>query len=394
VDDAAMRRYLKLWSASDGPRLIIGGILLAPGQAAIDLVLLLALHRATGSFAPGGLAVAVFTIANSGANLAQSRMVDRVGALWPLAVCAAGLLAAAGAISAALAASAPVWVIVVLAAVLGSLLPATGASLRSLWSARLPDPDDRVAGFAFVSFSQEVGFIAGPAAFGAVATLVSPTAGLLACGASVCVGTFIVASVGSARAPSEAEQGTTTERPSLRGLVPVAAAIAWLGLGLGAFDVSVPAFAVQHGAASLGGVLLAVGSAGSLIGGALYGSRRWRTGVRPRLAACAAVSAVLLLLPVAAHALGPMAAALFIACAPLSAALTTAYLFADERAPASRSTEAFAVVGLALNAGVAIGNAAAGRLVAHGNANHGFLLVAAGVMACALTVTATKWRLP
>jgi predicted MFS family arabinose efflux permease len=384
-----MRRYLMLWSAPDGRRLIAGGILLAPGQAAVDLVLLLALHRLTGSFTPGGIAVAVFTITNSGANLAQSRLVDRVGALWPLAVCAVGMLAVTGATSVALATGAPVWTVVVLAALLGALLPATGASMRALWSARLPDPDDRVIGFAFVSFSQEIGFIAGPAAFGALATLVSPTAGLLACGASVCAGTLIVASVSSVRVPSEGKE-RAGERPGLGGLVPVAAAIAWLGLGLGAFDVSVPAFAVQHGVPSLGGVLLAIGSAGSLIGGALYGARRWRTGVRARLALCSAVSAILLLGPAASHALGLMAAALFIACAPLSATLTTGYLFADERAPAARSTEAFAVIGLALNAGVALGNAVAGRLVSHGTANHGFLIVAAGVLACALTVIATS----
>jgi MFS family permease len=390
VDDEAMRRYLKLWSAPDGPRLIAGGILLAPGQAAIDLVLLLALHRSTGSFAPGGVAVAVFTIVNSGANLAQSRLVDRIGALWPLAVCSVGLLAAAGVMSAALAASAPVWVVVVLAGVLGALLPATGASTRALWSARLPDPDDRVTGFAFVSFTQEVGFIAGPAAFGALATLVSPTAGLLACGASVCAGTLIVASVGSARADSGAPDQATEPRPSLSGLAPVAVAIAWVGLGLGAFDVSVPAFAVQHGAAPLGGVLLAIGSAGSLVGGAVYGTRRWQMGARARLAACAALSAVLLLFPAASHGVELMAVALFVACAPLSATLTSGYLFADERAPAARSTEAFALVGLALNAGVAVGNAVAGRLVSHGSANRGFLLVAAGVMACAVTVAATS----
>jgi predicted MFS family arabinose efflux permease len=201
---------------------------------------------------------------------------------------------------------------------------------------------------------------------------------------------LIVASVGSIRTTSGDEEEGAGERPGLGGLAPVAAAIAWLGLGLGAFDVSVPAFAVQHGAASLGGVLLAIGSAGSLVGGALYGARRWRTGVRARLAWCAAVSAVLLLGPAASHVLWLMAAALFVACAPLSATLTTGYLFADERAPAARSTEAFALVGLALNAGVAVGNAVAGRLVSHGTANHGFLIVAAGVLACALTVAVTS----
>jgi predicted MFS family arabinose efflux permease len=385
-----MRRYLQLWSAPDGRRLVSGAILLAPGQAAIDLVLLLALHHATGSFASGGIAVAVFTIINSGANLAQSRWVDRIGALWPLAVCAVGLLVAAGGFSAALAAGAPAWALITLVAPLGALLPATGASLRTLWSARLPDPDDRAIGFAFVSFAQEVGFVAGPAGFGALAAAVSPTVGLLACAASVCTGTLIVASIAPGVEPSHGPEGATTERPGLGGLVPVAAAITWLGLALGAFDVSVPAFAVAHRAASLSGVLLAAGSAGSLVGGALYGARRWRWGVRARLAVCAGVGAVLLLPPAEADALPLMAVALFVACAPLSASLTTGYLLADERAPAARTTEAFALIGLALNAGVALGDGVAGGLVAHGAAGRGFLLAAAGALVCAITVTVTS----
>lgn len=51
-----------------------------------------------------------------------------------------------------------------------------------------------------------------------------------------------------------------------------------LGIGAvgGLVGVGVPALAVTHGVAPLAGVLLAFASAGNVVGGLMYGSRRWR----------------------------------------------------------------------------------------------------------------------
>jgi hypothetical protein len=56
------------------------------------------------------------------------------------------------------------------------------------------------------------------------------------------------------------------------------------GMGFGIVQVAVPAFTLERGSASARGVLLASLSLGSLIGGVVYGARRWPGTLPPRLA--------------------------------------------------------------------------------------------------------------
>jgi MFS family permease len=376
-----MRRFRVLARAPHGQRLVAGAIMLAPGQAAIDLVLLIGLHRATGSFGAAGAGVAVFTICSSLSNPLQSRVVDRAGRPRPLLWVAAAEMLCAGAFCGALAAGAGAGWLLALAAGIGAFTPASGASLRALWSARLADSGERATAFAFISLTQDGGYLAGPAAFGALAAAVSVTAALLGCAAILAAGTALVATLPGFPEPVDSRVPSPTGRaPGLRSLVPVAATMVCVGGALGALDVSTTAFAVQHGAASQSGVLLGVGSIGGIAGGVWYGSRTWRSGLQARLAACALLSAALLVPPALAPNVGLAAVALLLAGGPVSATLTTGYLVADRHGPASRRTEAFALVGLALNVGVAAGNAAAGAIANDVSAHVGFLLASACVL--------------
>ncbi len=56
------------------------------------------------------------------------------------------------------------------------------------------------------------------------------------------------------------------------------------GIAFGVVQVAVPAFTLDRGSASAGGVLFACLSLGSLIGGVVYGSRDWPGTLPPRLA--------------------------------------------------------------------------------------------------------------
>ena len=65
-----------------------------------------------------------------------------------------------------------------------------------------------------------------------------------------------------------------------------------IGCFFGAMQISVTAFAVEHGAAGAAAVLFTVSSCASLLAGWLYGLRRWRTAPRIQLAVVAAGLAV------------------------------------------------------------------------------------------------------
>src|SRR5689334_10217524 len=129
-----MRRFLVLLRVPHGRRLLAGGALVRLGQGATDLVVLLGIHRVTGSFALGGAAVAVLTVASSVSTVLQGRLIDRLGIRRLFVPMTAGLVVATVALGAALAVHASAVVLLALAGALGALFPAAGPPLRTLWA--------------------------------------------------------------------------------------------------------------------------------------------------------------------------------------------------------------------------------------------------------------------
>ena len=378
-----MRRYLALRRLPSGPRLLVGSLLVGPGQAATDLVILLAMHRATGSFGPGGIAVAAATIGFSITTLAQGHVIDRVGIRRVLLPAAAVLVLATAALAVALSFDAVPGLLIALCAAVGLSTPATGPAVRTAWTAAAVDDDTRATAFSYCTLTQDVGFIAGPALFGLLATATTPVVSLAGCGALVAAGAWAIGSTAaSAAVAHHATSGRT--RDVLRSLAPIATVMAAVGVTLGAVDVSAPALAAQHGHAGLSGVLLAASSLGSVLGGFIYGTRSWRSSPARRLLGFIAAAAVLLVLPAIASTLTAVGAGLFIAGAPLGATLTTAYLIAGDLVPEDHTTVGFSLLALTLNAGGAGGYAVGAQLAAHGSASSGFLLGAGGGVVAAL----------
>jgi MFS family permease len=376
-----MRRYLALARLSNGRRLLAGSLLVAPGQAAVDLVILLALHHASGSFGPGGVAVAAGTIAFSISTVAQGRLIDRIGIRRVLGPAAFALVTATAALAVAVALGAAPALLISLSAVLGLSQPATGPAARTAWATAATDADTRATAFSYCSATQDVGFVAGPAVFGLVATAATPVISLACCGALIATGALAISSATTAPIPADrAVPGRA--RGLLRFVTPLAAVMLAVGAALGAVDVSAPAFASQHGQPGLAGVLVAACSLGSLLGGLAYGARSWNSPATHRLLACAAVFGALLVLPALAPAPAAAAVGLLIVGAPMGATLTTAYLLAGDLVPEDRTTVGFSLLTLALDAGAAGGYALGAQLAAHGSAAEGFLLGAgAGILA-------------
>lgn len=386
-----MRRYLALTGLPNGPRLLAGSLLVAPGQAAVDLVILLAMHHATGSFGPGGIAVAAGTVAYSVSAIVQGRLIDRFGirpVLWRAAL---AFSAATAALAGAIALGAAPALLMVLSAALGLSLPATTPAVRTAWMAAATDADARTTAFSYCSVTQDAGYVAGPALFGFVATATTPTVSLAFCGALIVAGALAIGSANAAPSPpgQEAPAGV---RDLLRSVLPLAATMAAIGAALGTVDVSAPALATQHGQPGLSGVLLAACFAGSMLGGLAYGTRSWSMPTTHRLLACAVTVAALLVLPALAPNLAAAAVVLLIAGAPMAATLTTAYLLVGDFIPEDRMTVGLSLITLALNVGGAAGYAFGAQIAAHGSATDGFLLGAGAAVLAALGAADLRHR--
>ena len=166
--------------------------------------------------------------------------------------------------------------------------------------------------------------------------------------------------------------------PAIRTLVLATAPIRF---AFGAIEVALPAFATAQDRPELAGVLLAVWSLGSLVGGLVYGARR-RTGPLPRVHLRLAVLVTVGFLPLllapsfAVMALLVIPAGLFVA--PL---IATRNELAGTAAPAGAETEALTWPLTALVGGIALGAATGGTLIDAGSWRTAIL---AGVTAAAL----------
>jgi MFS family permease len=165
------------------------------------------------------------------------------------------------------------------------------------------------------------------------------------------------------------------------GMRTVFGVLAAFGTAVGIVQVAVPAFAAERGSAAAGGVLLAALSAGSVIGGLVYGARSWPGTAPRRLAAlllglCTAFA----LLSVAGTQLA-LAALLVLSGLLLAPTTVIGSTLLDTVAPSGTVTEAFTVMVMAIVIGTAVGNAVGGSIVE--SASYETAVLLAGVVAAA-----------
>jgi MFS family permease len=240
------------------------------------LAILLLVRDAHGSFAVAGRVVGAFGVANALGAVAQGRLMDRFG--QPAVLRRVAPVHAALLVALVLAADrdAPSWVLAVCAFGAGAFLPQVPAAMRSLWTALVDDQDLRQTAYALVTIVFEVSVVTAPVVTAAIAAVASPAAAVLTAAAVGASGALVFA----ATAASRRWHGTPHEVGPLgplhaRGVRTLFLVLLAFGTAVGVLQVALPAFAAGRGSAEAGGFYLAAISAGSLVGGLVYGSRRW-----------------------------------------------------------------------------------------------------------------------
>jgi predicted MFS family arabinose efflux permease len=140
----------------------------------------------------------------------------------------------------------------------------------------------------------------------------------------------------------------------------------WLGLGLGAVEIAVPAFADAHGNRALSGVVLAGFSAGSLLGGLVAGLRPSSDETR-RIVFGLFLLTGLLALPLASTSVATMTFLMLCAGLPIAPVVAALYAQLGRVAASGSVAEAFSWFSTAISIGIAVGTVAGGALIdAHG----------------------------
>ena len=350
-------RIARLYAAMVLARLSIG----------IDgIATVLFLRHEGKSFAVAGAAAGALALgAALGAPFA-ARLIDRLSArvlVWLAAAHAAGLMV----VVALAAADAPSALIVAVAFLTGVTLPTVSSVLRAAYSTLLAQERRLIpSAFALEAVLTEAIFIAGPLATAALTWLASAAAALVLSAATVVVGTVwflaeLPSELADRRIPEARDRHWAGALRS-RGLQTIVIAMLPVGFAFGSIEVMLPAFADAEGSRQFAGVLIAIWSVGSAVGGILYGARprvRPLSTVHLLAAGSLPIAMATLLLP---DSLAAMAVVVLFAGLPIAPLIATRNELAGAVAVPGSETEAFTWPLTALVSGVALGAAAAGAL--------------------------------
>jgi MFS family permease len=350
-----------------------------------SIAVLLLIRAQTGSFGVAGLAVGAYSIFAAAASPVQGMLVDRLGQRKVLLPCAVGQGAALMLLVLAATLGSSEWLLLLLAALAGALLPPVSACTRALWG-QIDEPI-RQAAFALDAISQEMIWILGPLVVGLSVALGSPKLAVILAASITVIGSIVFA----ASPDSRAWRGPDVARSRLGALESgalrvVLGLILLTGVSWGALAVGLPALAVHLGSRTEAGVFVALFSAGSLIGGLTFASRDLGLSFDAHYRLFAALPAVAALPLFFANSLGSAAIFSLLAGLPWAPLMARHFMLVGMTAPHGAITEAFTWSTSALLCGIAGGSALTGPLIDRGGAQMAVAVVCgsglvAGVLA-------------
>jgi MFS family permease len=389
----AADRYARVLRAPDVARLL-GAAVLARMPVGIDsLAIVLFVRAETGSFARAGLTAAAFGIGAGVTSPLQGRLIDHHGHARVMLPLAALHAASLGALVALGLAGAPLGALVVCGLVVGATVPPVGSVVRPMLPRLLGERQDLLpTAYAVDGIAIELVFIGGPLLTAGIVSFASPAVALVVAAGFAVAGTLVLITAPASRA-FRPTGGAAAERhflgalasPGVRTLVATTAPV---GFALGATEVTITAFAADHGSRAAAGALLALWAAGSGVGGLAYGAREHRLTPAARWLRLAVAFPLCSLPLIAAPSIPVMAVLAFVAGLCLAPLLAAANQLIGDVAPPGAVTEAFAWPITAIAIGAAGGSAAAGAIVDVTGTREAFVgIVVAGLLAAAVAVT-------
>ncbi|MDO0911696.1 MFS transporter [Streptomyces sp. DT2A-34] len=359
----------------------------------VPLSVMLAVTRASGSYAVAGVVMALFSGTSVFLSPARAALIDRHGPRRALVPMAAAYTALLGLLTVTVwhpGAASPL-VLGTVTAAAGACTPPLGPTMRALWGRLAADRALVQRAYSLDAVAEELLFVSGPLLVGVVVGFAPPALGIVVGAVLIAAGTagFVASPPVRDLAPGHAKARARgkSRRRVLRGIGRPVIAAAGVGLALGAVELLVVAFVEGrgHGSDSVAWVLAAM-SAGSAVGGLANGAFAWRISAGLRLPLLAAGLGTALLGAGLAPGLGTLASAMAVAGLFVAPAITTAYLIADEAAAPEARVQAGAWVNTAVNAGGTAGTAAAGLLVGRLSTGWCFAVTGAVTLLAAVAV--------
>ena len=360
------RKYVEFLRQPDVMRLLVVALFSRMPIGMVGFAMLMFLRESLGNFALAGTAVGINFVALAAAAPFQGRLIDRHGPRLLLAVTGVVQPLALAAILFSASNGYPFAVVAACAALAGIFASPITTITRTIWRHRFDREDDRRTAFALDAVTIELNFTLGPAIIALMLAFHSARAAFALAIATVVASITIYLASGTL---AHFKRVASTGKGHLLG--PLTEPRLWLiftatfGLTLcfGLLEVGYPAFATALAAPAVGGILLAVNSMGSALGGMLYGGMHFRAPVERQFTIAMALMAI----PLFLHALwmhpivfGVVA---FFAGALIAPSITAQSVLVSRLAPARYATEAFTWSSTFIVSGIGAGVAVGGALV-------------------------------
>ncbi|MCQ9132881.1 MFS transporter [Streptomyces hilarionis] len=380
--------YLEILRTRHAARLLAGTLVGRLPNATAAIAIVLFVRAEGGTYSLAGALAAVYGVANAVGQPSLGRLVDVYGqprVQLPAAVASAlamtvFVFAGTGSLPVAYAA----------VAAAGLFTPPLEGGLRALWPGVLRREDQVHTAYAMDAVAQEVMFTVGPLLLTVCVSLWSAQVALLVLNALGVLGALWVVvsppSRGWRSAPREAHWLGALRSP---GLLALLGAFLFVGVALGSITVASVPYADGHGGDAVYGWLMAALGLGALVGGVVYGARRWAGAPERRLVGLVAALAVcylpLMLMPGAVA----MVALTALAGVFLAPAIACAFVIVDRHAPRGTVTEAFSWLVTTFTVGASVGTGLAGPVVEAGGALWGFAVPGAAGAVSLVVLLAT-----
>lgn len=380
--------YLEILRARHAARLLVGTLAGRLPNATAAIAVVLFVRAEGGSYSLAGVLAAVYGMANAVGQPVLGRLVDLYG--QPRVQLPAALLSALAMTAFALTGVEPAVAAYAAVAAAGLCTPPLEGGLRALWPCVVPREEQVHTAYAMDAVAQEVMFTVGPLLVTLCVSLWSAEAALVVLSAVGVLGALSVVVSPPSRAwrsaPREAHWLGALRSP---GLVALLSAFLFVGVALGSITVAAVSYADGHGGDAVYGRLMAALGLGALVGGALYGARRWSGAPERRLrvlVGCLALSYLPLMLMPSASAMTALAGLAGLFLAPC---IACAFVIVDRHAPRGTVTEAFSWLVTTFTVGASVGTGLAGPVVQAGGVLWGFAVPGAAGGVSLLVLVAT-----
>ncbi|MDR2298702.1 MAG: MFS transporter [Comamonas sp.] len=367
--------YRSLFTAPGSAGFVMAGLLarLPLSMTGIGLITMLSQQR--GAYTLAGMASACFALSIAVLAPRISALVDRHGQSRVLPFAAACSALSMLALLACAHWQGPDWLLLVLAAMAGSL-PSMPAMVRARWTAIYSGTPQLKTAFALEGVLDDMAFIVGPPLSVGLSMWLFPEAGPLAAALFLIVGVGLFVMQRDTEPPVSPHARTESAPSMLRQPVVRTLALFMLAQGIivGVIDVASVAFATAQGQPGMASVVLSFYALGSCAMGLVFGTLQLKMPLSRQIVwvgASVAISALPLLL---ASNLTALTMAVLLAGITFGPTITVAMALVEQQVPSHRLTEGMTWLLTGLATGVALGAAIAGWLIDHWGAQRSFVL--------------------